>query len=253
MTVYHAHTAPGLRTRLRQMLGSSARADIAVGYFFMSGFAEVVDDLARLNKTRVLVGRADRPTLEAVAAGLRQTNALRAQLDADRTVSRRQRQEAAGETVSGIARGVAAMSQTGANRNAVERLRQLEASGLPEMRAYPRGFMHAKAYPCWYDGHAESGAAMTGSSNLSLAGFTGNTELNVRVTGDEEMAALKEWFDGLWAYSVDISAQVEQSLAESWAVKRLHVLGRLPQGPLRTLRQGHGQRRAAAAGANPRG
>ena len=145
MTVYHAHTDPGLLTRLRQMLGSSARSDIAVGYFFMSGFAEVVDDLARLNKTRVLVGRTDRSTLEAVAAGLRQTNALRAQLDAGRTVSRRQRQEAAGETVSGIAQGVAAMSQTGANRNAVERLRQLAASGLPEMRDYPRGFMRAKA------------------------------------------------------------------------------------------------------------
>ena len=220
MTVYHAYTDPDLLTRLRQMLGSSVRADIAVGYFFMSGFAEVVDDLARLNKTRVLVGRADRPTLEAVAAGLRQTSALRAQLDADRTVSRRQRQEAAEETVSGIARGVAAMSQTDANQNAVERLRQLAASGLLEMRAYPRGFMHAKAYLCWYDGHAEPGAAMVGSSNFSLAGFTGNTELNVRVTGDEEMATLKEWFDGLWADSMDISAQVEQSLAESWAVKQ---------------------------------
>ena len=34
------------------------------------------------------------------------------------------------------------------------------------------------------------------------------------------MAALKQWFDGLWADSVDISAQVERSLAESWAVKQ---------------------------------
>ena len=31
MTVYHAMTDPDLLTRLRQMLGSSARADIAVG------------------------------------------------------------------------------------------------------------------------------------------------------------------------------------------------------------------------------
>ena len=54
---------PGLLARLRQMPGGSARADIAVGYF-MSGFAEVVDDLAKLNKTRVLMGRADWPTLE---------------------------------------------------------------------------------------------------------------------------------------------------------------------------------------------
>ena len=61
---------------------------------------------------------------------------------------------------------------------------------------------------------------MVGSSNLSLAGFTGNTELNVRVTGDDEMATLKAWFEDLWADSVDISAQVEQSLAVSWAVKQ---------------------------------
>jgi len=49
MTVYHANTDHDLLTRLRQILGSSACADIAVGYFFMSGFAQVADDLARLN------------------------------------------------------------------------------------------------------------------------------------------------------------------------------------------------------------
>ena len=71
MTVFHAKTDPDLLTRLKQMLGSSARANIAVGYFFISGFTEVMDDLSRLNKTRILVGRADRHTLEAVATGLR--------------------------------------------------------------------------------------------------------------------------------------------------------------------------------------
>ena len=53
-----------------------------------------------------------------------------------------------------------------------------------------------------------------------MAGFTGNTELNVRVTGDEEMATLKDWFEDLWAESVDISTLVETSLTESWAVKQ---------------------------------
>lgn len=47
MTVYRANTDPDLLTRLKQMLDNSARADIAVGYFFMSGFAEVMDDLSR--------------------------------------------------------------------------------------------------------------------------------------------------------------------------------------------------------------
>ena len=220
MTILHATTDPDLLTRLRQMLGSAARADIAVGYFFMSGFGQVADDLARLRKTRILIGRADQPTLEAVAAGLRQADALRSQLDADQAIPRSQRQAIADEAVSGVAHSVAAMPQTDASQSAVEKLRQLVASGLLEVRAYPRGFLHAKAYLCWYDSHAEPGAAIVGSSNFTLAGFTGNTELNVRVTGDDEMATLKDWFENLWADSVDVSKQVEQSLAVSWAVKQ---------------------------------
>ena len=112
MTILHASTDPDLLTRLRQMLSSAARADIAVGYFFISGFSQVVDDLARLNKTRILVGRADQPTLEAVAAGLHQADALRTQLELDQTVPRSQRDEIANEAASGIAKSVAAMPQT---------------------------------------------------------------------------------------------------------------------------------------------
>ena len=52
------------------------RADIAVGYFFISGFEPVADDLARLDKVRILVGRTDRQVPEEVALGLQQTQAL---------------------------------------------------------------------------------------------------------------------------------------------------------------------------------
>ena len=93
------------------------------------------------------------------------------------------------------------------------------AAGTVEVRAYPRGVLHAKAYLCWYDpAHAEPGAAIVGSSNFSLAGFTGNTELNVRVTGDAEMAELGRWFDALWADSVDVTNDVLVELRRSWAV-----------------------------------
>ena len=48
----------------------------------------------------------------------------------------------------------------------------------------------------------------------------GNTELNVRVTGDVEMETLREWFENLWDDSIDISDQVAQVLTDSWAIKR---------------------------------
>ena len=76
-----------------------------------------------------------------------------------------------------------------------------------------------KAYLCWYDDHAEPGAAIVGLSNFTLAGFSGNTELNARVTGDAEMAALKDWFNALWKDSVDIGEQVKDTLNRSWALK----------------------------------
>ena len=220
MTILHATTDPDLLTRLKQMLGSAARADIAVGYFFISGFTSVADELSRLNKTRILVGRTDRPTLESVAAGLQQAGPLQARLDADHTIPRRQRTSIANDAASNIAQGVGSLPQTDDSQAALEKLRQLVASGLMEVRTYPREFLHAKAYLCWYDSHAEPGAAIVGSSNFTLAGFTGNTELNVRVTGDAEMAELSRWFEALWADSVDISDQVTKILTDSWAVKQ---------------------------------
>ncbi len=60
MNILHASTDPDLLTRLREMLDSSARADIAVGYFFMPGFGAISAELSGLDKVRILVGRADR-------------------------------------------------------------------------------------------------------------------------------------------------------------------------------------------------
>ena len=121
--ILHATTDPDLLTRLREMLDSSARADIAVGYFFMSGFEAVADSLARLDKVRILVGRTDRPTLESVALGLQQSQALRAQLEADSIVQRRKRDSVAQDSVNHIANGVAVLPQTTDSERAVCSLR----------------------------------------------------------------------------------------------------------------------------------
>ena len=220
MNILHSTTDPTLLARLKEMLGSSARADIAVGYFFISGFEAVADDLAQLDKVRILVGRTDRQVLEEVALGLQQTQALRARLDADSLVQRRQRDEIAQQTVTRIAEGVSVLPQEDDTESAVSRLRDMIAVRRVEVRAYLKSPLHAKAYMCWYDNHAEPGAAVVGSSNLTLAGFSGNTELNVRVTGDAEMSELRDWFDALWEDSEDISEALVTELERSWALAK---------------------------------
>jgi hypothetical protein len=219
MNILHASTEPSFLERLRQMLGSAVKADIAVGYLFVSGFDAVVDKIASLQKVRILVGHIDRPTLDEVARGLQQVEAIGARLDADRTVRRSARPALAARAVESVAEGVGRLPQTDDAAAGVRRLADLVAGGTVEIKAYPRGVLHAKAYLCWYDpAHAEPGAAIVGSSNFSLAGFTGNTELNVRVTGDAEMRELGRWFEALWADSVDVSTDVLTELRRSWAV-----------------------------------
>ncbi len=220
MNILHSSTDPTLLARLKQMLASSARADIAVGYFFISGFETLAEDLSGLEKVRILVGRTDRQVLEEVARGLQQAPALKRRLEDDSTVRRRDRPAVARQAVNHIACGVAQLPQESGSEAAVKKLRDLIADGVVEVRTYLKSPLHAKAYLCWYEDHAESGAAVVGSSNLTLAGFEGNTELNVRVTGDDEMKALKAWFDNLWQDSVDIGDELVEELNRSWAIER---------------------------------
>ena len=175
MNILHATTDPPLLQRLKEMLGSSARADIAVGYFFISGFEQVAEDFDRLGKVRILVGRTDGRVVEEVASGLQQAEALQAKLAADSTVRRSQQDQLAAQAVSLIGEGVANLPQTAGSEKAVARLRDMVASGKVEVKAYLRSPLHAKAYLCWYENHAEPGAAIVGSSNFTLAGFSGNT------------------------------------------------------------------------------
>jgi hypothetical protein len=217
MNILHANTEPTLLQRYKEMLGGSARADIAVGFFFISGFEAVADNMSLLKKIRILVGRADKKVLEEVALGLQQAEALKARLELDETMRRSELQAAAGQVVNDIGRGVSQMPQTEGSEQAMTKLRDMVASGKVEVHAYLKGMLHAKAYLCWYpEGSPDPGSAIVGSSNFTLAGFTGNTELNVRVTGDSEMQALKDWFESLWNDSADITKDFLAELNRSW-------------------------------------
>jgi len=88
VNILHATTDPTLLTRLKQMLDSAERADLAVGYLFVPGFNAVAEELGRLEKVRILVGRLDRHTLEEVALGVQQAEALQACPDGDRPARR---------------------------------------------------------------------------------------------------------------------------------------------------------------------
>ena len=106
-------------------------------------------------------------------------------------------------------------------------VRMIEEKRL-KVRVYTKGRMHAKAYIFSYgdtynllgqpiEKH-EKGIAVVGSSNLSLAGITHNTELNVVVSGNNNHDELCHWFDELWNESQDFDQALIDELNQSWAL-----------------------------------
>jgi len=148
MNILHANTDSTLIQRFREMLAGSARADIAVGFFFISGFEAVAEDLSRIDKTRILVGRADRKVLGKIALGIQQAEALKAHLELDQTVRRSELQRAAGQVVQDIGKGVSQLPQTESSEQAVARLHDLVTAGKVRLHAYLKSPLHAKAYLC---------------------------------------------------------------------------------------------------------
>lgn len=61
------------------------------------------------------------------------------------------------------------------------------------------------------------GMAIVGSSNFTLSGVSSNTELNVEVTGAENHAQLKDWFEDLWGEAEDFDEALMREMERSWA------------------------------------
>ncbi len=119
------------------------------------------------------------------------------------------------------------MDQTDDSEQLVAGLIRMIEDGRLKVRVYTKGRLHAKAYICDYGkvfdqggkevGRHEKGIAVVGSSNLTLAGLTHNTELNVLVQGNENHHQLVGWFDDLWKEAQDFDEPLMSELKASWA------------------------------------
>ena len=59
-----------LADAVRPLLGQSVRAHFAVGYFFLSGFKAIAEELEKVQELRLLIGKtSDRATIEQLAEG----------------------------------------------------------------------------------------------------------------------------------------------------------------------------------------
>ena len=213
-----------LAPEISAFLADSIRAHFAVGYFFLSGFEAIAAQIPHLDQLRLLIGNVtNRQTVEQLVEGY-------LHLETAQRAVRRERMASAqapimrAETAASIQSTLELMDQTDDAQALVLSLAALIAQGKVQVRVYTRGRLHAKAYLFDFDPariHAQTGAAIVGSSNLSLGGVTHNTELNVHVFGNANHAELSRWFNDLWNEAEDFNEDLMCELHRSWATSRV--------------------------------
>lgn len=206
---------------INRILESTAAARFAVGYFFLSGLESIAEKLAGVGEIRLLIGNTtNRETLEQLVEGYRRLELVQEAEEEQRYVRKAESRRMAGETAENVRSAMELMDQTDETEALVKTLVQMVEQGRLKVKVYTKGRMHAKAYIFDYrsDGRYEKGLAIVGSSNLTLAGITHNTELNVVVHGEGNHTVLVKWFDDLWADAEDFDESLMQEMKESWAV-----------------------------------
>ncbi|MGD9497362.1 MAG: helicase-related protein [Armatimonadota bacterium] len=212
-----------LAERISHYLRLSRRAHFAVGYFYLGGFEAIAGALPGLEKLRLLIGPAtNRATAEQMARGYRARPLIEQQWrrevfprDLDRARMREETAHDARETV-------ALLDQTDENQQTVAELARLVAEGVIEVRVYTKEPLHAKCYI--FDevdaerAQTDPGQVIVGSSNLTVAGITSNTELNVVLHDPDSHREVSAWFERLWEDADEFAPELLREMRASWAV-----------------------------------
>jgi superfamily II DNA/RNA helicase len=214
---------------INRILGSTESARFAVGYFFLSGLESIAKSLAHVKELRLLIGNTtNRETLEQLAEGYRRLELVSEKAEEEAFPKKSEMKRMAEETANNIRSTVELMDQSDDGQALLKVLVRLIEEKRLKVRVYTKGRLHAKAYIFDYadmfdvlgnkvERH-ENGIAVIGSSNLTLAGVSHNTELNVIVQGNNNHAELGRWFDELWNESQDFDEALMREMQQSWAV-----------------------------------
>ena len=203
------------------ILDSTDHARFAVGYFFLSGFTSIAKELQNLTELRLLIGNTStRETIEQIAEGYRELSAIENANEALTYSSRATRRTRADKTAENLRGCLESMPQTDESEQLIRTLVDMIATRKLKVRVYTKGRLHAKTYIFNYkqNGRYETGISIVGSSNLTLAGLSSNTELNVVVHGDANQEQLRNWFDELWEESEDFDKSLMEEMQTSWAL-----------------------------------
>ncbi len=206
---------------INRILPSTESAKFAVGYFFLSGLTSIAEQLQGVKELRLLIGNTtNRETLEQIAEGYKRLDLVTEAAEGQAYPKRAEVKRSLGDTAANVKEAVEVMDPTDEGEALIRTLAQMIEEKRVKVRVYTKGRLHAKAYVFNYrdDGRYEKGIGIVGSSNLTLAGVSHNTELNVVVQGNENHAQLAAWFDELWNEAQEFDEALMREIRQSWAM-----------------------------------
>ena len=208
-----------LRDQLLKILPETKHASVAVGYFFVSGLSVIIEPLKHVEKIRLLISNTtDKTTAEALIEGFRSIEDAKVQIAKMSFVNNDRKSRVVEDTKNNIRQSLEHMRQTGGDRTVVKTLIDMMEAKQLEVRVYPKERLHAKAYifqPKNTD--FAQGMGIVGSSNLSVAGISHNSELNLKTYNAPDVIKLLDWFDDLWKDGLDFTEDFNVILKDSWA------------------------------------
>ncbi|MGC8943397.1 MAG: helicase-related protein [Caldisericia bacterium] len=200
---------------------STDKAKFAIGYLFLSGFKEVYSYVNDFEEIRVIMGNTtDKETFDELVEGYKSLERVKEKIEEDRFKNKTQTKELINETKSSLIEDVELIEQSKENIEYLGSLSKMIKEEKLNVKVYTKGRLHAKTYIFDYkkDKGYEKGIAIVGSSNLSLAGLSDNTELNVIVHGNDNHEQLTKWFEDLWNESEYFNEDLIKILENSWAL-----------------------------------
>ncbi len=208
--------AQELLPALRQTLELSNRSDFCVGYFNLRGWKAIDEHIEKWpggegHQCRLLVGmqRLEEAELREALQRVRRGELL------DNAVARQMREQAAKAFKEQLTWGCPTADDEAALRRLSGQLRAQKLA-VKLFLAHP---LHAKLYLHFRSDPINPIVGYLGSSNLTLAGLSGQGELNVDVLDLDAAQKLADWFKDRWDdhWCLDITAELADIIDQSWA------------------------------------
>jgi len=198
-----------LSTKLNNVLKKSSEFDCLVGYFYISGYHMLEDELDKQNHIRILVGMGvDNKTFEALEKNKKERIADKEFLET---------------TQSNISKEMANSENSIDVENGVKNFLTGLKSGKIEVRAYKKRSIHSKLYIMTYRDDPDSpGEVITGSSNFTAPGLSYNLEFNVQLRNDADYEFALDKFNELWEESTDVTSDYINTISnDTWITENI--------------------------------